>query len=97
MSKTPENLPESEVLFQDTSKDGSLAITIWRDHGHMTELMIENGVAAMGIVRIYSLGSFELLHEERIALSESSILGPGPLAEEVDYWSELIERYKPQE
>lgn len=97
MSNTPENLPESEVVFQDTSTDGSLAITIWRDQAQMTELMIENGVAAMGIVRIYSLSSFELLHAERIALSESAVLGPGPLAEEVDYWCELIERYKPQE
>lgn len=92
MDKEP--LPESEVIFQDTSTDGTLAVTIWRDPTPVTELMIETKVAAMGILRIYSLDSLELLHEERIPLSESCTYGPGPLAEEVAYWSELIERYK---
>lgn len=93
MDKEPQPLPESEVIFQDTSKDGSVAITIWRDHVLLTDLMIEAGAAAMGILRIYDLSSLELLHEERIFLSQASILGSGPTEEEVEYWSNLVASY----
>lgn len=86
--KEGEPLPESEVVFQDTTKGGALAITVWRDPGPTTPMMEE--VGAMGIIRIYDVFNNELLHEERTLLSPGTIFGPGPGQEEVEHWESLI-------
>jgi hypothetical protein len=85
------DLPQREVVFQDTSLDGSRTITVWRDAEPKTELMRELG--AMGTVQVYDSLSGELYHDERMALSPSAIFGPGPTDNEVERWSNIISMF----
>ena|SRR3972149_7402945 len=93
MGESLEHLPESGVVFQDTSVDRSLTITVWLDPGPQTDLMKESGIKAMGMLRIYRNQSTELIHQERVSLSNSTDFGPGPTDDEVEYWSDLVSRY----
>ncbi|MBA3757923.1 hypothetical protein H0X09_03650 [Candidatus Saccharibacteria bacterium] len=83
-----EDLPPSRVIFQDTSVDESLALTVWLDNEPETDLMKELG--AMGTVRVYDIQSGELYHQERMPLSRSAVYGPGPNDDEVERWSNII-------
>lgn len=83
-----EQSPGNRVVFQDTSVDGSLTITVWMDDEPTTSFMENFG--GMGTVRIYHTHSALLYHEERIALSSSAIFGPGPTDDEIEKWSTLI-------
>jgi hypothetical protein len=84
-------LPKNEVVFQDTSTDSLVSITVWRDSELETDLMRELG--GMGTVRVYDSYSGELYHEERVVLSPSSIFGPGPTGEECERWSNIISMF----
>lgn len=88
-----EQLPASEIIFSDTTTDGRLTITVWRDNTPRTDLMKEAGIEAMGILRIYKNYNYYLEHEERVPLSHSSVHGSGPTAEETDYWTSLVDKY----
>jgi hypothetical protein len=84
-------LPENDVVFQDTSTDGSLTITVRRDSEPETDLMRELG--GMGTVRVYNSFSGELYHEERMVLSPTCIFGPGPTGEEAERWSNIVSMF----
>ncbi len=83
-----DNKPVGEVVFQDTSSDGSLTIAVWREPEEKTDLMRELG--GMGFLRVYDSHTGELYHHERLALSPSAIFGPGPTADEAEHWSNII-------
>jgi hypothetical protein len=44
-----EKMPESRLIFSDTTSGGLLTMTVWLDYDPQTDLMRENGVEAMGI------------------------------------------------
>lgn len=88
-----ERLPESSLIIQDTTNDGLLTLTVWRDITPQTELMKESGIEAMGTLRIYNNVSATLEREERVPLSHGAVYGPGPTEEEVVYWEKLINQF----
>lgn len=84
-------LPESNTILLDTSVDGRLTLLVVRDDEPETPLMREFG--GMGTVRVYDSKSGELYHEERTVLSPSAVFGPGPTADEVEHWSNIISMF----
>lgn len=91
--KEGESLPlwESRVVFQDTTVDGLLTVTVWRDDEPETELMRELG--SMGTLRIYDSRTGELYHEERLALSAATLYGRGPSNEDMQRWLNILKAF----
>ena len=88
-----EKLPESRLIFSDTTKDGMLTMTVWLDDDAQTDLMRENGIEAMGTLTVYNNLSMLLAHQERVPLSASTVYGPGPTEEDSKHWFDVIEQF----
>lgn len=89
-----EKLPESRLIYTDSTKDGFLTITVWHDPAlQQTDLMREYDVEHMGILTIYNNKSLMLAHEERIPLSRETLDGPGPSEMDMEYWNKLVNQF----
>jgi len=82
----PEDIPESEVLLQDTSIDGRLGITIWRDATPQTEWMRLRNIGSMGIVRFFDIRDGASIFERRLPLIEKFGSSVGLTEGEANYW-----------
>ena len=88
-----EKLPKSRLIYSDITNDGLLTLTVWLDPSPQTDLMRENGVAAMGNLTVYNNESLMLAHEERVPLSESAVYGPGPTEQDTKIWHRIIGQF----
>ncbi len=90
MESDYESLPESRLIFQAISVDGSLTLTVWRDAEPVDERMQELG--GMGTLTVQGSRTSTVYHRERLALSREAILGQGPTDEEFERWSNIFSR-----
>lgn len=90
MEKDYESLPESQLIFRETSVDGSVTVTVWRDAEPITEVM--KHIGAMGILTVSSTRNNTIYAQERLPLSPSAIFGPGPTEKEIRRWTIPLSR-----
>jgi hypothetical protein len=88
----PLPLWEGLVVFTDTTKDGKLTMTVWRDDE--PDNKITQDLGSMGTIRIYDSYTTELKHEERITLSRATLYGPGPVLEDVKRWLDILSEFE---
>lgn len=89
-----EKLPQSRLIFSDTTTDGFLTLTVWYDPTlEQTDLMRKQGIEYMGIIRIYNNKGQVLAHEERIPLSRETLDGPAPSEMDMEYWDKLVNQF----
>ncbi|HET9850730.1 MAG TPA: hypothetical protein VFP35_03885 [Candidatus Saccharimonadales bacterium] len=85
--------PVPELVFQETSLDESLLLTVWYD----ADRYPAGSTPAVGNLNIYDINSGQLLHAEEVSLSHPDLRRPGPSDEEMEYWSSLVDKFLVQD
>ena len=81
-------LPESRKLFDATSPDGSLRLTVW-DDSQIHDFNLE-GVEILGLLTVSDTTSGNIYHQERVRLSGSTIAGEQPSDDEKQRWANIF-------